>query len=92
MASASPRLWVTARLQVSAPGQATTSRASSAPGSAIPIEAKPGVQGSQLVEGARPRNTMFWRLVTRTSTSKSRWMAASDRNWSDVMSPRRQKA
>ena len=37
MASARPRLWVTARLQVSAPGQATTSRDSSAPGSAMPM-------------------------------------------------------
>ena len=37
MSSARPRLWVTARLQVSAPGQETTSRASSAPGSAIPM-------------------------------------------------------
>ncbi len=35
MALASPRDWVTARLQVSAPGQATTSRLNSAPGSAM---------------------------------------------------------
>ena len=40
MSSARPRLWVTARLQVSAPGQATTSRASSAPGSAMPMAAR----------------------------------------------------
>ncbi len=40
MASARPRDWVTARLQVSAPGQATTSRASSAPGSAMPMASR----------------------------------------------------
>ena len=39
-----------------------------------------------------PRSTKFWRLVMRTSTSKSRWMSARPRNWSVVMSPRRQYA
>ncbi|NDD96725.1 MAG: nitrite/sulfite reductase, partial [Actinobacteria bacterium] len=37
IALAKPRLWVTAMLQVSAPGQATTSRDISAPGRAMPI-------------------------------------------------------
>ena len=37
----------------------------------------------------RPRNTRFWRLVMRTSAPSSRWIEASARNWSVVMSPRR---
>ena len=51
MASARPRLWVTARLQVSAPGQATTSRDSSAPGSAMPMARQPLVEQRQLALG-----------------------------------------
>ena len=51
MASARPRDWVTARLQVSAPGQATTSRASSAPGSAMPRSVEAGEERGQLVLG-----------------------------------------
>ena len=51
MASARPRLWVTARLQVSAPGQATTSRASSAPGSAMPMASRRSYSVGQLLLG-----------------------------------------
>ena len=51
MAAARPRDCVTARLQVSAPGQATTSRASSAPGSAMPIVVEAVVEA----RAGRPR-------------------------------------
>ena len=80
MASARPRLWVTARLQVSAPGQATTSRDSSAPGSAMPMADEPLVEQRAAGASDRPRKTRFWRLVMRTSAPSSRWIEASARN------------
>ena len=87
MASARPRDWVTARLQVSAPGQATTSRLQlgAGLGHADGVEAQRTACGSCASE--RPRNTKFCRLVTRTSAPSSRWIEASARNWSEVMSP-----
>jgi hypothetical protein len=86
MALARPRLWVTARLQVSAPGQATTSRTSSAPGLAMPASTSRWNSAGSW-SSARSRSTKFWRLVTRTSVSNSRTTAASARNCSAVTSP-----
>ena len=91
MASARPRDWVTARLHVSEPGQATTSRLSSAPGSAMPM-AERRVKSVFSWSSRRSRNTRFCRLVTRTSAPSSRWIEASARNWSLVMSPRAAQA
>ena len=51
---------------------------------------EPLVAASASWSSVRPRSTKFWRLVMRTSTPKSRWMSARPRNWSVVMSPRRQ--
>ena len=75
MADARPRDWVTARLQVSAPGQLTTSRASSAPGRPRPRASRPAYSSGSW-PSSRPRNTTFWRLVTRTSAPRRRWRAA----------------
>ena len=51
MSAARPRDCVTARLQVSAPGHDTTSRASSAPASAMPMLGEAGVQVGELLLG-----------------------------------------
>ena len=83
--------WVTARLHVSAPGQATTSRLSSAPGSAMPMASRRSYSVGSWAS-VRPRKTTFWRLVTRTSAPSSRWIEARARNWSEVMSPSRAQA
>ena len=91
MASARPRDWVTARLHVSAPGQATTSRASSAPGSAMPMASRRSCRVASCAS-VRPRKARFWRLVMRTSTPSSRMIEARARNCSAVMSPRRTDA
>ena len=86
MALARPRDWVTAMLHVSAPGQATTSRASSAPGRAMPMASRRAYSTGSCAS-VRPRNTTFWRFDRRTSAPSSRWMDASERNWAAVMSP-----
>src|SRR5436190_824857 len=66
MSSASPRDCVTARLQVSAPGHATTSRARSAPGAAIPIAPRRACRSASW-SSRSPRSAKFCRFVTRTS-------------------------
>ena len=86
MALARPRDWVTAMLQVSAPGQATTSRASSAPGRAIPMASSRAYSTGSWAS-VRPRKTTFWRLLSRTSAPSSRWIEASARNCDAVTSP-----
>ena len=79
MASARPRLWVTARLQVSAPGQATTSRASSAPGSAMPMAVEPVEQRGQLLLGEAAEDEVL-AVGDATSAPSSRWIEARARN------------
>ena len=76
---------------MSAPGQATTSRASSAPGRAMSIASRRAYSVASWLS-VSPRYTRFWRFVTRTSAPSSRWIEASARNWSDVMSPSRAQA
>ena len=86
MSAARPRLWVTARLQVSAPGQATTSRASSAPGSAMPICVQAVIELRELFGGQVPEGEVL--AVGDPHVDPE---VANDggeaRNWSDVTSP-----
>ena len=91
MSAARPRDCVTARLQVSAPGHDTTSRASSAPASAMPMRGEARVQVGELLLGEAAE-----REVLPVGDADLDAEVALDlgeaRNWSAVMSPRRQYA
>ena len=89
MASARPRDWVTARLQVSAPGQATTSRASSAPGSAMPMASSRANSVGQLRLGQAAEDDVLPVGDADVERRARAVIEASARNWSVVMSPSR---
>ena len=90
MSSARPRLWVTARLQVSAPGAGdhVAGQLGARLGHAEGVE--PGVDGVELVFGEAPEDHVLAvgdPHVDRRRSRRARMSAASPRNWSLVMSP-----
>ena len=89
MSSARPRLWVTARLQVSAPGQATTSRASSAPGSAMPMASSRSYSSRELLLGEVTEHQVLAVGDPHVEPELRAGWSARPRNWSEVMSPSR---
>ena len=85
MAAPRPRLWVTARLQVSAPGQVTTSRTSWRP-----LAHADGLEAGgarELILGQAPEGDVL--AVGQPGWAHVPLDGASSRNWALVTSPRR---